>query len=68
MKEIKHLICVEFDWQNKRKDPIFTDKINLAAYIAELIKMNLNLVVPPILMATIIIKIGLDKLCEERSL
>jgi hypothetical protein len=66
--EFRNLVCKEFNWPMRRKDPRFNDELNLVASIADLIILNLHLVVPPIIIAVLLIKIGLDKLCEGKDL
>jgi hypothetical protein len=61
--ELREVVCGEFDWPVKRKDPIFNDNVALVAAVAQAL-MSHTESVPPAILATLLVKKGLDSLCK----
>ena len=59
---LKRKICEEWDQCSKRNDPNLQDTVNLIATIADVI-CNITFGFPPILIATIIVKKGINSFC-----
>lgn len=57
-------ICVEFQFCEKIKNPNFKIKLILVETLMEIIQHLLAPGIPPILIATIIAKIGIKKFCK----
>lgn len=66
-QEIRHTlyekICNEWDLCNKIDDPALNDTINIVAIVGDTIS-TIVVGIPPILLASILVKIGLRKFCS----
>lgn len=60
---LKKLICHEWEYCSKRNNPEFNDNINLVAAIGDVVA-TLSIGIPPFLIASILIRKGLNKFCE----
>ena len=64
---LRQRLCVEWDYCRVRQDARLDDRVTLAlAVLAELAKPALNLPMQAdhLLLATIVVKLGLDKFCN----
>ena len=61
--KLKIKICEEWLYCKKRNDPELQDSVNLVAGVADIIS-SISFGVPPVLVSTILVKKGLNKLCN----
>lgn len=59
---LRQAICREFDWPSKKNDPELQDRVNLVATVADVIA-SLTFGVPPFVIASILVKLGLNRFC-----
>ena len=62
-QRLKQKICNEWSMCKKINDPVFEDSLKLAIVIGDAIATSL-IMLPPVLIASIILKIGLRKFCS----
>jgi len=60
---LRKVICEDFNWPEKRKNPKFNDNIELIATISDAITAYIG-GMPSFIIATIIVKMKLDDLCK----
>jgi len=60
--DLKKAVCEEFDWPSKRSNPEFDDTVTLVAAISDVLAGCIG-AVPPFIIATLLVKKGLDALC-----
>lgn len=63
LNDLKGMICDEWQFCRKRNNPKYQDKVNLVGGIADLIS-GLTLGISPFLIATVFVKMGLEKYCN----
>ena len=63
LEQLKKTVCVEFDWPSKKNNTAFDDTVTLVAAIGDAIS-SITVGVPTFIIATLLVKRGLDKLCE----
>ena len=56
-------VCVEYEMCKKLDDPAFQDPVYLVTALADVIS-SLTIGIPPFLMATILVRIGLRDFCK----
>lgn len=61
---IKQKICIDWNYKEKIKEEKFRDDITLVASIADVIAGVIG-ILPPVMIAALLVKKGLDKLCLE---
>jgi len=57
-------VCVDWDLPSKLDDPVAQDAVGLTVAVADVVS-SLTLGVPPFLIATILVKIGIRQFCSE---
>lgn len=61
--DLKKAVCEDFDWPSKRCNSEFNDTVTLIAAISGVISGYIG-TVPPFIIATLLVKKGLDALCR----
>lgn len=59
---IHELVCVKWQYCIKREEGRFNDQVSFVASLSDVVAV-LTMGVPPVLLATILLKLGLDKFC-----
>jgi len=62
-EQLNEKLCKEWDMCKKISDPIFEDSMKLVIVIGDVIATTV-IMLPPILIATILVKIGVRKFCH----
>ena len=62
-EKLNQKICIEWDMCKKINDPVFEDSLKLVIVIGDAIATKI-LMVPPILIASILVKIGVRSFCH----
>lgn len=61
---LRKAVCEDFDWPSRKNDPDFQDGVNLVSTIADVIA-GFTFGVPPFIIASILVKLGLNRFCSE---
>lgn len=65
MDELRRVICVEWNWASRRNDPVLADPERCTEAVLEaLIQANVQVPFPLPLVASFLVKSGLDVLCD----
>jgi hypothetical protein len=60
---LHQLVCIEWDYCEKRRSDKYQDPVVLVASVADVISASLT-GVPPFVVSTLLVKIGLSRFCE----
>ncbi|MBM4277571.1 MAG: hypothetical protein FJ130_06740 [Deltaproteobacteria bacterium] len=68
-KKLYVRICLESRFCNKLDDPQLNDEVTLVVTLADLIASGaIGVPIPPILLSTLLVKIGIRKFCSDEAL
>lgn len=68
LDEIRRVVCQEWGWCNRRDDGALNEPVNLVIALADaFVTCRSQIPFPPTLLAVLLVKIGLDRLCRERK-
>lgn len=64
-EKLKQKICIDFNYNAKKNQESLNDNMNLVISIVSLIN-DISGIIPPLMIATLLVKKGLSKFCEEK--
>ncbi|MGV8041425.1 MAG: hypothetical protein AB2L07_15665 [Thermoanaerobaculaceae bacterium] len=63
LEDLRHKVCVEWDYPRKRKDAALQNTVDLVAAIADIVA-GLTIGLPPFVVSVLLVRRGLDALCK----
>jgi len=63
--QLYNLICIEWDYRGKYKNERFYNKVKLAAELADFLISCTWKIPAPIATATLLVKIGMERICDN---
>ena len=68
IRELRRVVCEEWDWTQRRNDPEWNDPLNLSIALADaMFVASVSVPFPITLAAVTIVKLGIDRFCKRKN-